>query len=183
MITRRQILPLMVTSALFPACLQAQSRRQNMTIDIKPFLIAAKQATYAAQGDAASVSPLLPDSRQLEYSEDQLLYRDIYVGMFRFVGQEIVYLSGHAIWSMSYSGGLCPDIPQSSARPVYAFLRKALSALPVDIPLRGPSTFKEGNMTYICQYFGSLEQFHGLETITEDDTCLYELNFAGGMLA
>jgi hypothetical protein len=62
--------------------------------DLKRFLFAAKQATYAAQGDAASVPPALPDTRQLEYADGDFLYRDIYVGMFRFVGQEIVYLSG-----------------------------------------------------------------------------------------
>jgi len=154
-----------------------------MTINIKPFLIAAKRATYAAQGDAASVSPLLPDSKQLEYSEGELLYRDIYVGMFCFVGQEIVYLAGRAVWSMSYAGGLCPNISQSSARPAYAFLRNALRLSPADLPLRGPSHLEEGNMTYACQCSGYIERFQGLETITEGDTRLYELNFAGGLLA
>ena len=44
------------------------------------FLRSAKAATYAAQGDDASVTPVLPDSRQLEYRDGTFLYRDIYVG-------------------------------------------------------------------------------------------------------
>lgn len=38
------------------------------------FLRAAKLSTYAAQGDDATVFPLLPGSKQLEYSRDPLLY-------------------------------------------------------------------------------------------------------------
>jgi hypothetical protein len=158
-------------------------RTIDMTIDLKPFLLAAKRATYAAQGDEASVSPLLPDSKQLEFSKDQFFYRDIYVGLFRFVGQEIVYHDGRARWSMSYSGGLCPDVPRSSTRAIYAFVRKALLAIPVELPLRGPAHLAADGMTYTCQSAGSFERFHGLETIVDDNACLYELHFSGGMLA
>lgn len=59
-------------------------------MELERFLFLAKSATDAAQGDAASVAPLLADSKQLEYRDGPLLYRDIYVGMVRFVGQEIV---------------------------------------------------------------------------------------------
>lgn len=154
-----------------------------MAIDIRPFLFDAKRATYAAQGDEASVQPLLPDSKQLEFAQGSFFYRDIYVGLFRFVGQEIVYYDGRARWSMSYSGGLCPDVPRSTTRAIYAFVRKALLAIPAELPLRGPALLKEGNMIYTCQSSGSLDRFHGLETIVDGDTPLYELHFSGGMLA
>ena len=150
--------------------------------DLKRFLSAAKQATYAAQGDAASVPPLLPDSRQLEYSDAGFLYRDIYVGMFRFVGQEIVYFSGRPVWSMSYAGGLLPDVEPSSASRIYDFLRKALRALPPELPLRGPALFEEANLRYSCHYTGSVERFHGSEVIADADIRLYELDFAGGLV-
>jgi hypothetical protein len=54
------------------------------------FLVNAKCQTYAAQGDAATVTPLVPGSRQLEYQEGTLLHRDIYFGIAYFVGQETV---------------------------------------------------------------------------------------------
>ena len=101
--------------------------------DLARFLFAAKQATYAAQGDSASVTPLLSDSKQLEYREGKFFYRDIYVGMFRFVGQEVVYFSNRAVWSMSYSGGLCPGVQLASAGPAYLFLRQALRELPCNV--------------------------------------------------
>ncbi|MBI4987914.1 MAG: hypothetical protein HZC23_03740 [Rhodocyclales bacterium] len=78
------------------------------------FLRSAKAATYAAQGDDASVTPVLPDSRQLEYRDGAFLYRDIYVGMFRFVGQEVVYQNDRAVWSTSYAGGLAQDVSGSA---------------------------------------------------------------------
>ena len=106
--------------------------------ELAQFLRAAKSATYAAQGDEASVVPVLPDSKQLEYRAGDFLYRDIYVGMFRFVGQEIVYRTHRAVWSMSYAGGLSESVSQGSARSIYAFLRQALLDAPPELPLRGP---------------------------------------------
>ena len=125
---------------------------------------------------------MLPDSKQLEHREGDLLYRDIYVGMFRFVGQEIVYASDRAVWSMSYSGGLFAGVELASARPTYAFRRRALQRAPLDLPLRGPTLFEQSGMRYSCQYTGSLEQFHGVELIDCGKDRLYELYFSGGKL-
>lgn len=147
------------------------------------FVHAAKTTTYAAQGDDASVEVALPDSKQLEYRDGEYFYRDIYVGMFRFVGQEIVYYADRAIWSMSYAGGLVHGVGHHTAKPVYAFLRSALLAAPPDAPLRGPSLLEGGGMRYVCQWHGSLEQFHGVERVTQGSASLYELRFAGGILA
>ena len=47
------------------------------------FLISAKRQTYASQGDNAPVAPLVLGSRQLEYQEGVLLYRDIYDFLLR----------------------------------------------------------------------------------------------------
>jgi hypothetical protein len=147
------------------------------------FLRAAKAATYAAQGDDASVAPTLPDTRQLEFRDGSFLYRDIYVGMFRFVGQEVVYLNDRALWSMSYAGGLGHDVAQSAGRPIYAFLRRALLAPPPELPVRGPAELDAESMRYICSWQGSLQWFHGSETVLQDGRPVYELRFSGGMLA
>ncbi len=147
------------------------------------FLMAAKRATYAAQSDLAATTPLLPGSKQLEFAEGDFLYRDIYVGMFRFVGQEIVYLAGQPIWSMSYTGGLLPHAPQSSAKAAYGFLRTALRALPQDFPVRGPALLEAENLRYVCQYSGNIETFQGHESISESGLPIYELHFSGAQLA
>ena len=54
------------------------------------FLLQAKRQTYASRGDSATVTPLVPGTKQLEYYAGLFFYRDIYVGMAYFVGQEIV---------------------------------------------------------------------------------------------
>lgn len=147
------------------------------------FLRAAKLSTYAAQGDDATVPPLLPGSKQLEYSCAPFLYRDIYVGMFGFVGQEVVYLDGQAYWSMAYSGGLVPAIPNAEASSIYRALRSALSAVPEALPLRGPATFKHQGLSYVCTVSGDIERFQGWESIARIGQLVYELHFSGGGLA
>ena len=151
-------------------------------MELERFLLSAKSATYAAQGDAASVTSLLADSKQLEYREGPLLYRDIYVGMFRFVGQEVVYRSLHAVWSMSYAGGLIPGTNRELAKSVYAHLRKALLNAPASLPLRGPTVFEDGGMQYTCSTNGSMAWFHGVESIFHEESLVYELRFSGGHL-
>jgi hypothetical protein len=147
------------------------------------FLRAAKLATYAAQGDEASVAPLLADSKQLEYSRGDLLYRDIYVGLLRFVGQEVVYRAGRAVWSMSYAGGLAPGVPGAEAATVYRVLRAGLSATPPELPIRGPEEHETEGMRYRCHVVGDIDRFHGMESISRAGTLMYELHFAGGALA
>ena len=74
------------------------------------FLIQAKLHTYAAQGDAANVMPLLSGAKQLEYREGDWFYRDIYFGGDYFVGQETIYFQERPFWSMGYAGGLDRDL-------------------------------------------------------------------------
>ena len=55
------------------------------------FLVEAKRRTYAGLDDQATIStPALPGSKQLEFSADDLVYRDIYFGLGFFAGLETV---------------------------------------------------------------------------------------------
>lgn len=152
------------------------------TVELLRFLRRAKQATYAAQGDAASVPPCLPETKQLEFAEGEYFYRDIYAGSRRFVGQEIVYRAGHAVWSMSYAGGLSPEVPATSARSIYAFLRAALRAAPPELPVRGPTQLALDELRYTCRSTGSVARFDGIECIAQGDAVVYRLQFAGSLL-
>lgn len=148
------------------------------------FLLEARRRTYAAQGDEASVAPLLPGSRQLEHREGGWLYRDIYFGGACFVGQETVYADGNPVWAMGYAGGMVGATidPADTAR-VYAFLRQALRAVTPEHPYRGPSTCSEGPYLYTNESRGGLERFWGVEVITCTGRPVYELRYAGGMLS
>lgn len=154
----------------------------SATPDFVTFLRSAKVATYA-QGDAASVLPLLPDSKQLEFSSGPYIYRDVYVGAVRFVGQEMVYLDNRAPWSMVYSGGLTAGVAKTDMSSIYQALRAALSQVPEALPVRGPLEFQHHGLLYRCAATGSIERFHGHETIMrEDSQVVYELQFSGGGL-
>ena len=147
------------------------------------FLIQAKCHTYASQGDEATVTPLLPGSKQLEFRDDLLLYRDIYVGMSYFVGQEIVYYEDQPVWSMSYAGGVTSMVRNlHEISSIYAFLRVALRQVSVPYPYRGPQSVHEGPYLYTNQSQGALNNFWGQEVITRDDQQVYALHYHGGVL-
>lgn len=83
-----------------------------------PFLIQAKRHTYAAQGDAASVAPLLPETRQLEYRDELFLYRALWRdGLYHytshargslgdFKGHEVITRDQQKVYELHYGGGL-----------------------------------------------------------------------------
>lgn len=146
------------------------------------FLIKAKKATYASQGDNASVPPLLEGSRQLEFQEGQFLYRDVYFGMSYFAGQEVVYYQGNPIWSMCYSGGVDKEFEIEFVKEVYTFLRKAMRNVSADNPFRGPKEFVEGDYIYRDSNKGELGKFVGKETISFANEVVYSLHYFGGFI-
>jgi hypothetical protein len=147
------------------------------------FLVSAKRATYASQGDEASVVPLLKGSKQLEFTEGPLFYRDVYFGVGFFVGQEVVELDRHPIWSMSYAGGAVgPPTEGPGIREVYRFLREALQRVDASRPFRGPPAYRNGSLVYACEVSGTLSNFRGRETIGGPAREVYALTFAGGAL-
>lgn len=147
------------------------------------FLLEAKRRTYAGQGDEATVTPLVPGSKQLEHRDGEYLYRDIYFGMAYFVGQEVVFRREQAVWSMSYAGGVMPPSRDSSdTRAIYAFLRLALRHGGKEEPYRGPAAFTRDALTYTNATNGSLAMFSGVEAISREGAPLYECRYAGGFL-
>jgi hypothetical protein len=147
------------------------------------FLLEAKRRTYASQGDAATVTPLLPGTAQLEYRAGPFFYRDIYSGMAYFVGQEIASYQDRPVWSMSYAGGVIPSITDPAAvGAIYAFLRLALRQGTATQPYRGPQVLREGSYRYSNQIEGALDAFWGHERITDGGHLVYELRYSGGLL-
>jgi hypothetical protein len=147
------------------------------------FLLQAKRHTYASQGDEATVDPLLSGTKQLEYRDGLFFYRDIYVGMAYFVGQEIVSYQDHPVWSMSYAGGVVPTVKDRAViGAIYAFLRLALRQGTVAQLYRGPAVVQEGSYEYTNQSEGTLEAFWGHERITDNTQLVYQLHYSGGVL-
>lgn len=154
-----------------------------MTESVLDFLVEAKRQTYAAQGDNASVAPLMPGSRQLEYGHGSFFYRDVYFGMAYFVGQETVYREDRPYWSMSYGGGVAsPMTVKDEIRRIYAFLRSALREVSVEHPFRGPSYFRDADFEYRNTFEGAFDTFHGTEVIRQQGQSVYTLHYCGGIV-
>ncbi|NMP25099.1 hypothetical protein HIJ39_22635 [Sulfobacillus sp. DSM 109850] len=143
----------------------------------------AKRQTYAAQGDDASVEPLLPGARQLKYGHGAFFYQDVYFGVAYFVGQETVYDEGQPYWSMSYAGGVDPAVTATDEiRRIYAFLRSALREVSVEHPFRGPSHFRAADFEYRNTCEGQFDPFHGTEVIRQQDRTVYTLHYSGSIV-
>ncbi|MBU4331496.1 hypothetical protein KKD20_00015 [Patescibacteria group bacterium] len=99
-------------------------------MDIKQlskFLVKAKISTYASSGEGGE--KLLPDgSKEFEFREEELKYRDRYFGFNPFVGQEVIFQNGKIVWGMNYYGKVVSKIiPPKQA---YRFLQEALKKFP-----------------------------------------------------
>ncbi len=148
------------------------------------FLMEAKRRTYAGQDDDAGAGePLLRCSKQLEWRDRPLFYRDIYFGMSLFTGLETVYRDDVAVWAMSYSGGVVDDTEPAEVRDIYHFLRVALREVPADAPFRGPALHVCDDYTYIAKAIGHTDRFEGREEICHRDRLCYSLVYAGGQVA
>jgi Domain of unknown function (DUF5680) len=148
---------------------------------LRSFLAAAKKATYAAQGDEASVTPAFLGSKQLEFTDGPWHYRDVYYGFQSFAGLEVVERWGRPVWAMTYVGGVVNSratVPQ--VRILYGFLRAALREVPSTHPFRGPPLYRTGSLQYVCEWSGDVGNFCGTERILLGTRRLYSLNFSGG---
>lgn len=146
------------------------------------FLLKAKNSTYAAQGDEASVPPLLEGYRQLEYGDGEYFYRDVYLGMAYFAGQETVYFRGQPILSMTYGGGTIKELSLDEVKNTYVFLRQALSRAQEERPFRGPHNFSDGVYQYFDVNEGDIERFSGKERILQQGKEIYSLQYCGGLI-
>jgi hypothetical protein len=119
----------------------------------------------------------------LEFRDDLFLYRDIYVGMSYFVGQEIGYYEDQPVWSMSYADGVTSMVRNPhEISSISAFLRVALRQISVPYPYRGPQSVHEGLYLYTHQSQEVLNNFWEQEVNTRDDRQVYALHYNGGVL-
>lgn len=145
--------------------------------DFVEFLVRAKRATYASESDEMFVLSLLPSAKQLEYTEPPFLYRDIYYGELFFAGQETVFHHDRPIWSMVYAGGIVDETV-----PLGSVLKEAMQQVSMERPYRGPLTYQTGDYTYTDESHGSVERFHGVETILFRGRIIYSLRYQGGAM-
>ena len=140
---------------------------------IVEFLIRAKKATYAGKG--AETASSRPESHDLVYREDDLMYLDTYLGGGKFAGEEAVWKDDSCVYAMNYMGRVLGDGFSGN------FLKEALRAADKKMPYRGPEIYSAGEYTYRCKVTGDFTWFQGYEEIYKGDTKVYECVFHGGL--
>lgn len=146
---------------------------------LSKFLVKAKINTYSSSGEGGE--KVLPDgNKEFKFIEGEFKYRDRYFGLNFFVGEEIVWESGKAVWGMNYYGKIISKI--TSAKSVYQFLQEALKKVAGDKPFRGPNNFEQGDFEYFNKTEGTLENFQGEETIFYKKQLIYQLKYHGGLI-
>ena len=146
-------------------------------MDFISFLLKAKLKTYATRGEG-NERDLEDGTREMTYQEENYLYRDRYYGFNPFVGEEVVWENGKAIWAMNYYGMVTDESVQ--AGDVYRFLQEAMQRITAERPFRGPDEYREGDFVYQDTSEGNLSQFSGEETIFFQKKQVYLLTYHGG---
>jgi hypothetical protein len=136
------------------------------------FLCKAKKVTYAGKGKESVSSR--PNSHDLHYQEDDLLYIDSYLGGNKFSGEEAIWIDGVPYWSMNYIGRVIGKNFSGD------FLKEVLSLVNGKYPYRGPLIYQSGKYNYHCIINGSFDWFNGNEEIFYNGEKIYECNFHGG---
>jgi len=155
--------------------------------DLAKFLVEAKRNCYAGSGQEER----LPDgAKRLTFENGPFHYTDEYAGSLQAPGTEIVRWKredGQRIWQMSYAGGVS-NSQQDRAGETIEFLKKALTAVSVGLPYRGPPRFERTPLVYDCNVGGDITSFHGEERIIDEtgkfgvpDLLFYQ-RFIGGFV-
>lgn len=143
------------------------------------FLVKAKSSTYAT-GNLAKKIIENNKSTTLIFEEGDWRYNDNYFGGEPFGGREVVFLKNDPVYIMVYYGRVNEVV--KNFEPVYTFLQKALSQIPVEYPFRGPKNLQENNLEYINEYTGVIDDFSGEEKILKDKKEIYRAKYIGGLI-
>jgi len=143
---------------------------------IAEFLLEANEHGYAAYVRDTKE----PDnSHTIEYSSGDWRYHDNYFGGEPYGGREAVFFKGKPVYMMVYYGSVNQNI---GTHKVYPFLRKALLIRQKENPYRGPKLFEEGNLRYVNDWVGEVDNFNGEERIFDGDSCIYSAKYMGGLV-
>jgi Domain of unknown function (DUF5680) len=143
------------------------------------FIVTAKTRTYAGSG-TASLS-YRPRSHDLQFHEGDFSYLDSYFGGTDFIGQEVVYVQGQAVWAMNYYGRILePDLINSSEAG--KIIKESLTELYKLERFLGGFEHSTSLGTYTDTNEGTVASFAGREWITRATTKVYELFYHGGLI-
>ncbi len=149
-------------------------------MDLIDFIVKAKLSGYASGGEGQELK-FDDGSKGFQMVSDGFRYLDHYNGFNPFSGSEHIYNSENAvIWAMNYYGEVLPNY--SDPQSIYSFLKEAMLLISPDYPFRGPAQSEKQNFKYENLQNGSIDNFHGIESIYENQIKVYVLYYHGGRL-
>ena len=144
------------------------------------FIVRAKSATYIGGGNK-SATPTRTGSHDLGYRDGDWHYIDSYFGGTDFIGQEVVWHQGTAMWAMNYHGRILrPDMIDATTAGMV--IQRSLSTLYREGRFLGGFTHPVENLVYVDTNAGEFQSFTGVERIYLGHFEAYRLDYHGGII-
>lgn len=147
--------------------------------ELKKFLVDFAKNGYAA-GNEKAWKKETNGSTSIKYKSGKWSVHDNFFGGEPFGGREIVFFEKNPIWIMVYYGLITPE--EMDINHIYEFLRKALSHVSPEAPLRGPELYNEDAFTYKNTWTGDIDTFSGKEIIEKDNKIVFATQYIGGLV-
>ena len=147
---------------------------------LEEFIVRAKSATYVGGGNK-SATPTRTGSHDLGYRDGDWHYIDSYFGGTDFIGQEVVWHRGTAMWAMNYHGRILrPDMIDATTAGMV--IQRSLSTLYWEGRFLGGFTHSVENLVYVDTNAGEFQSFTGVERIYLGHFEAYRLDYHGGII-
>lgn len=147
---------------------------------LEEFIMQAKAATYVGGGDKSAISTR-KGSHDLTCQQGDWHYIDSYFGGNDFIGQEVVWHQGIALWAMNYYGRILkPEMIDAGVAG--RVIQNALSTLYMEGRFLGGFTHQIERLTYVDTNDGEFRSFTGVERIYHEDIEVYRLDYHGGLI-
>jgi hypothetical protein len=143
------------------------------------FIVKAKAASYVGGGQ--HVASCRPESHDLEFKDGDWSYLDSYYGGRDFIGEEVVYHKGKAVWAMNYYGRILREdliTPEQAGHMIKA----SLARMYAEGHFLGGHQYRESEFAYVDTSKGDVDHFTGRETISREGILAYELVYHGGAI-
>ena len=147
--------------------------------ELNAFIVRAKAATYVGSGALAASSR--PGSHDLRFEQGDFTYLDSYFSGADFLGEEVVYCQGEAVWGMNYYGRIL-ERSRITAEQAGQVIKASLSKMYKQGRFLGGFEHAVDDFVYIDTSEGDVTAFSGREWITRGGVKAYELVYHGGLI-
>lgn len=161
---------------------QEESAEDCWMRELAEFIVEANRETWAA--DKGKVEPTRPGFKRHVYERGDWKLDDEYTGHFKAPGMTTVFYKDIPVWVMQYGGGGMQKGYEERSKEAYAFLRKALMRVTLELPFRGPEEYSEDGWRYVLKLkLRSIKNFEGFEQIyTPSGVWIFDQTIMGGII-